>query len=177
METLIERREDASTVDVHPDPKTVKFASGKKQKKGKTGSGHDDGKTDSPEEAATLAEIPATLFEKAPTLAEKAPTLAEKAPSLADRGTLAEKAPTLDEKAPLPNERLGDPNKESKSRSVTAVEDRGDSSVSPRVDRLRKASSAVFEEAAYDPSFRFVLVAALLFIVFLAIVLMSKLIG
>lgn len=44
----------------------------------------------------------------------------------------------------------------------------------PRMDKLRRASSVVLEEAsAIDPSFRFVLVALLLFIVFIVLLLLS----
>jgi len=47
----------------------------------------------------------------------------------------------------------------------------------PRVERLRKVSSVVIDEAAYDPSLRFVLVAALLFGMFLLLFLLNELIG
>jgi hypothetical protein len=43
-----------------------------------------------------------------------------------------------------------------------------------RVKNVRKMSSVVLDEAAYDPSLRFVLVAAILFIIFLVIVLLNK---
>jgi hypothetical protein len=43
-----------------------------------------------------------------------------------------------------------------------------------RARRVREISSVVLDEAAYDPSLRFVLVAALLFVVFLIIVLLNK---
>lgn len=44
----------------------------------------------------------------------------------------------------------------------------------PRVDKLRRASSAVLEEAsAIDPSFRFVLIALFLFVVFIVLLLLS----
>jgi hypothetical protein len=38
-------------------------------------------------------------------------------------------------------------------------------------------SSVVIDQASYDPSLRFILVAAALFIVFLTILIISKLIG
>ena len=44
-----------------------------------------------------------------------------------------------------------------------------------RVEKFRKISSAMIDEAAYDPSLRFVLVAAALFIVFLFLLLLSEL--
>lgn len=45
-----------------------------------------------------------------------------------------------------------------------------------RVQQVREISSVVLDEAGYDPSLRFVLVAAVLFILFLVIVLLNKLI-
>jgi hypothetical protein len=44
-------------------------------------------------------------------------------------------------------------------------------------DNLRKISTVVLDQASYDPSLRFILVAAVLFLFFLAILLLSKLIG
>jgi predicted RNA-binding Zn-ribbon protein involved in translation (DUF1610 family) len=46
-----------------------------------------------------------------------------------------------------------------------------------RVNKVRKISSVVIDEAAYDPSLRFVLVAAAVFGLFLLIVLLNKLIS
>jgi hypothetical protein len=46
-----------------------------------------------------------------------------------------------------------------------------------RVERLRKVSSVVIDQAAYDPSLRFLLVAAVLFILFLILIILSKVIG
>jgi uncharacterized Zn finger protein (UPF0148 family) len=46
-----------------------------------------------------------------------------------------------------------------------------------RVKNVRKMSTVVLDEAAYDPSLRFVLVAAVLFILFLVIVLLNRFIS
>jgi predicted RNA-binding Zn-ribbon protein involved in translation (DUF1610 family) len=46
-----------------------------------------------------------------------------------------------------------------------------------RVQKLRDISTVVLDEAAYDPSLRFLLVAAFMFLIFLAIVLLNKFIG
>jgi hypothetical protein len=46
-----------------------------------------------------------------------------------------------------------------------------------RVDRIRKVSSVVLDQAAYDPSLRFLLVAGALFLLFLILLILSKLIG
>lgn len=44
------------------------------------------------------------------------------------------------------------------------------------VEKLRHISSVVLDEAAYDPSLRFVLVAAVLFVLFLVILVVSEMI-
>ena len=44
------------------------------------------------------------------------------------------------------------------------------------VEKLLEISSTVIDEAAYDPSLRFVLVAAVLFILFVVILIFSELI-
>ena len=46
-----------------------------------------------------------------------------------------------------------------------------------RVDRFRKVSSIMIDQAAYDPSLRFLLVAAALFLLFLVLLILSKVIG
>ena len=48
--------------------------------------------------------------------------------------------------------------------------------VAHRVQKLRDASSVVIDEASYDASLRFVLIAVLLFIMFLVILFLSKVI-
>jgi hypothetical protein len=58
-------------------------------------------------------------------------------------------------------------------RSRRASED----GVLARVERLRKVSSVMIDQAAYDPSLRFLLVAAVFFILFLALLILSKIIG
>lgn len=45
-----------------------------------------------------------------------------------------------------------------------------------RVEKFRQMSTAVIDEAAYDPSLRFLLVAAVLFVLFLLLLLLSELI-
>jgi len=46
-----------------------------------------------------------------------------------------------------------------------------------RVQKVRQISSVVLDEAGYDPSLRFVLVAAALFLLFLLVLVLNKLIG
>ena len=52
-----------------------------------------------------------------------------------------------------------------------------DHSVRGRVEHIRKVSSVMIDQAAYDPSLRFLLVAAALFILFLVLLILSKVIG
>ena len=46
-----------------------------------------------------------------------------------------------------------------------------------RLEKIREVSSVVIDQAAYDPSLRFLLVAAVLFLLFLLLVILSKVIG
>jgi predicted nucleic acid-binding Zn-ribbon protein len=60
-------------------------------------------------------------------------------------------------------------------RATTLARDvEGD--VKHRVQKVRQISSVVLDEAGYDPSLRFVLVAAALFLLFLLVLLLNKLI-
>jgi cobalamin biosynthesis Mg chelatase CobN len=47
----------------------------------------------------------------------------------------------------------------------------------PRVEKLREASTVVFDEATDDPGLRFVIIAAVLFLIFLFILLFSYILG
>ena len=49
--------------------------------------------------------------------------------------------------------------------------------VRERVEKIRHVSSVVIDQAAYDPSLRFLLVAAALFLLFIVLVIVSKAIG
>jgi hypothetical protein len=51
-----------------------------------------------------------------------------------------------------------------------------DHSVRSRVEHIRKVSSVMLDQAAYDPSLRFLLVAAAFFILFLVLLIASKVI-
>jgi uncharacterized Zn finger protein (UPF0148 family) len=46
-----------------------------------------------------------------------------------------------------------------------------------RVEKIRHVSSVVIEEASYDPSLRFVLVALALFVIFVILLVLSKVMG
>ena len=49
--------------------------------------------------------------------------------------------------------------------------------VRERVEKIRHVSSVVIDQAAYDPSLRFILVAAVIFVLFLILLILSKAIG
>ena len=49
--------------------------------------------------------------------------------------------------------------------------------VRERVEKIRHVSSVVIDQAAYDPSLRFLLVAAVLFLLFIVLVIVSKVLG
>jgi uncharacterized Zn finger protein (UPF0148 family) len=49
--------------------------------------------------------------------------------------------------------------------------------VRDRVEKIRHVSSVMIDQAAYDPSLRFLLVAAALFVLFLVLLILSKVIG
>jgi hypothetical protein len=61
-------------------------------------------------------------------------------------------------------------------RATTKARD-VEGNVVQRVQKFREISSVVLDEAGYDPSLRFVLVAAALFLLFIVIVLLNKVIG
>ncbi|MEP6707891.1 MAG: zinc ribbon domain-containing protein [Pyrinomonadaceae bacterium] len=61
-------------------------------------------------------------------------------------------------------------------RARTAARGALDDNVRPRVDKIRNASSFVLEEASDDPSLRFVLVAGALFLLFVVLLVLSKVI-
>ena len=49
--------------------------------------------------------------------------------------------------------------------------------VRDRVEKIRHVSSVVIDQAAYDPSLRFLLVAAVLFLLVLVLVIISEVLG
>jgi hypothetical protein len=52
-----------------------------------------------------------------------------------------------------------------------------DHGVRSRVEHIRKVSTVMIDQAAYDPSLRFLLVAAAFFLLSLVLLIMSKVIG
>ncbi len=77
---------------------------------------------------------------------------------------------------PQCGERIGDQVRENPPPSVpqkTGVAE----NVRERVEKIRHVSSVMIDQAAYDPSLRFLLVAAGLFVLFLILLILSKVIG
>jgi predicted RNA-binding Zn-ribbon protein involved in translation (DUF1610 family) len=62
------------------------------------------------------------------------------------------------------------------SQPVSALTGVADN-VRDRVEKIRHVSSVVIDQAAYDPSLRFLLVAAVLFVLFVILVIISKVLG
>ena len=63
------------------------------------------------------------------------------------------------------------------NRPAPVVHRPADHSVRGRVENIRKVSSVLLDQAAYDPSLRFLLVAAAFFILFIVLLIVSKVIG
>ncbi|HJU55145.1 MAG TPA: hypothetical protein VJ715_11255, partial [Pyrinomonadaceae bacterium] len=62
-------------------------------------------------------------------------------------------------------------------RVTTAAREAVEEKLSPRVEKLRHASNVMLEEASYDPSLRFVLVAAAAVILSLLLLLLNYVLG
>ncbi len=88
-----------------------------------------------------------------------------------------EKKAAPDEAAKLSSRKRAMGEVGSKFQKVTTKARDVEGDVKQRVQKFREISSVVIDEAGYDPSLRFVLVAAALFVLFLVIVLLNRLIG
>jgi hypothetical protein len=62
-------------------------------------------------------------------------------------------------------------------RAADAARAGFDENVRGRVEKLRKVSGVVIDQAAYDPSLRFLLVAAVMFLLFVVLLILSKVVG
>jgi hypothetical protein len=71
----------------------------------------------------------------------------------------------------------GDPIPQPAATIVPTPATRPPDGVRGRVAKLREVSSVVIDQAAYDPSLRFLLVAAAFFVLFLLLLILSKVIG
>ena len=79
----------------------------------------------------------------------------------------------LNKSVPEPAFPANNPNMKKSSRVARSHE----GNVLGRVEKLRKVSSVVLDQAAYDPSLRFLLVAACLFLLFIVLLILSKVLG
>jgi uncharacterized Zn finger protein (UPF0148 family) len=117
------------------------------------------------------AELPAAAEVSKAALAQSAPTSVEPAVTAADPATSASKAHQPDESGSRHSTR--ERTRERLHRASHAA--RG--ALEDNVERIHHVSTAMFEEASYDPSLRFVLVALGLFVVFVILLVLSKVMG
>jgi len=125
----------------------------------------------------------ATIVESAPSESNKRDTAELDEPAIPKipqgkavlpGGTTPEAAPAKSRKAPIGQQALGKMGAGIQKATHVARDVEGN--VAHRVQKLRDVSSVVIDEATYDASLRFVLVAAVLFILFLVILFLSKVI-
>jgi len=87
---------------------------------------------------------------------------------------------TQDEASAQPAHRRGDKTRERLHRASDIARGVGRGVIeepAKRVEKIRQASTVVIEEASYDPSLRFVLVALGLFVLFVVLLVLSKVMG
>lgn len=122
------------------------------------------------EEIASQQALSQTLAIERPELA--AGTIAIEPKSLSDTVAIDRPpAPPKTEAAPRVRGAVG-----AKLQKATTMARGVEGDVKQRVQKVRRISHVVIDEAGYDPSLRFVLVAAALFIVFLLVMLLNKVI-
>jgi cobalamin biosynthesis Mg chelatase CobN len=143
------------------------------------------------EEAARVA---VTLNEKLPQLSEESRPHDghEAAPSRAREPQAREETASgaLTPQASVREVNVAEPATESVAGGTAQAEMRGrigrraatvgasvGENLRPRVEKLREASTVVFDEATDDPGLRFVIVAVMLFLLFLFIFLFSYILG
>ena len=132
-------------------------------------------RTEPPAEISKAALAPSTdAGSAAARESQPAPASVEVAGPTADPGTVANKTDKSDEAESPHGAR--ERTRASLHRASTAARGALDDNVK-RVERIHHVSTAMFEEAHYDPSLRFVLVAVGLFIVFIILLALSKVMG
>ena len=109
---------------------------------------------------------------------ESEPQVASEAPAPAVANVSAQDSGKQSNPTPDPVSNAGTYGKarDSLHRASTATREALADNVK-RVEKIRHVSSVVLEEATYDPSLRFVLVALGIFLVFLVLLLLSKVMG
>ena len=104
---------------------------------------------------------------------EDIPKAADESPSMSD--TMVIERPERAPKAPISPGVRGAVGARIQRATTLARDVEGD--VIHRVQKVREVSSVVLDEAGSDPGLRFVLVAVIVFVLFLVIVLLNKLIA
>jgi uncharacterized Zn finger protein (UPF0148 family) len=129
----------------------------------------DTGPLDDPSVAASEPSLSDTIIERrdrsADTMAIETPP-----PSLSD--TIAVERPKTAKPEPRVRAAVG-----AKLQRASTIARGVEGDVKHRVQKVKEISSVVIDEAGYDPSLRFVLVAAALFILFLIVVLLNNVIS
>lgn len=126
------------------------------------------------EEKPTTSVITTPLVELSPAPDETKPEGHRPQPEQAKPRTM-EGAAKHPQKTPAGKASVGKVRNKIQRATTLARDVEGD--MLHRVQKVRQISSVVLDEAGYDPSLRFLLVAAALFLLFLLILLLNKFIG
>ena len=110
---------------------------------------------------------PSDATAPAPTVPDVAPT---KEPAQANAAS--ESRPPV-----APTAQLASEERFRRQKVTAAAREKVEGKIAPRVEKLRHASGAMLEEASYDPSLRFVLVAIAIFLLSLLLLLLNHLLG
>jgi hypothetical protein len=125
--------------------------------------GADEAKESEAAEPVANEPVAAASVSPSPTVAGEGPKV--DSPRVKDGG------PEPDERATV-RERTRETLQRASQRTRGAIEGNV-----KRVEKIHHVSSVVFEEAHYDPSLRFVLVALGLFVLFIVLLVLSKVMG
>jgi len=111
---------------------------------------------------------------EATSLVEASETVVDvgETPSLTAMPDLSMTQP-LTKSVPEPALPANNPNMKKSSNVAHAHEE----NVLGRMEKLRKVSGVVIDQASYDPSLRFLLVTACLFLLFIVLLILSKVLG
>ena len=96
---------------------------------------------------------------------------------LKDEERAASVAPRQERDGADGEKRLSGEARTRRQRAVAATREKVEEKLLPRVEKVRHASNVVLDEAAYDPSLRFVLIAAALFLLFVVLLVVSHVLG
>ena len=132
-------------------------------------------------EAGDVVETPrASSADEASMPAISEPTEPDRVEPLEAPASTPAVANSTDEVSSQPAHRRGEKTRERLHRASEVARGVGRGVIeepAKRVEKIRHASTVVIEEASYDPSLRFVLVALGLFVVFVVLLVLSKVMG